>query len=275
MELVHFPATATPDEIAACINEHGYAIIDELAGPEVMDRLQAEVDPYVTRTRFGSNDITGRLTRRTGSLVARSPTARQLIMNMLVNGVVSRCISSPSAFQLSLTEVISLSPGAPAQFIHRDSGPNLAPGYIPQISTLWALTDYTEEMGATLVIPGSHRLPPDMEFTTKDATPAVMNRGSILIYNSNLYHGGGENRSQRVRQAVNVNYVVGWLRQEENQYLSCPPEIARMLPDDLLKLMGYRTLMGFGRVGDWADPLSVVRGETKVLDEQEEFKSLL
>jgi hypothetical protein len=38
---------------------------------------------------------------------------------------------------------------------------------------------------------------------------------------------------------MTFTYSLGWLRQEENQYLSCPPEIAKDLPPALTDLLGY------------------------------------
>lgn len=276
MQLVHLPATATAEEAAACVTANGYVIIDEVASKAQMDRVHSELAPYIEKTRFGQNEATGRCTRRTGSLIARSPTAREMIAQPLVLEVVKRCLSSPQSFQLSLTEVISLAPGAAAQFIHRDGVcSSLADDYEAQISTLWSMTDYTEEMGATRIVPGSHRLASGLKFVVADTVPAVMSRGSILIYSGKLYHGGGENRSQSIRQAMNIDYVAGWLRQEENQYLSCPREIARELPTDLLKLMGYNTHMSFGRVGNWEDPLGLLFDKTVPLDENNLFGELV
>ena len=68
-------------------------------------------------------------------------------------------------------------------------------------------------------------------------------------------HGGGANRSEHVRRALNVDYVLGWLRQEENQYLSCPPAVARTLPRDPQKLAGYTIgASALGYVDDVRDP---------------------
>ena len=61
-------------------------------------------------------------------------------------------------------------------------------------NTLWAMTDYTEEMGATRIVPGSHKLGSDRQFDLKDTVPAEMPRGSVLIYSGELYHGGGGNK---------------------------------------------------------------------------------
>ena len=60
---------------------------------------------------------------------------------------------------------------------------------------------------------------------------------------------------------MNITYAVSWLRQEENQYLSVPPDVARTFPDPLLRLMGYaRGAYALGYVDDLRDPLDVLRG---------------
>ena len=106
---------------------------------------------------------------------------------------------------------------------------------------MWAVTDFTEEMGATRVIVGSHLWEDDpAEVDPALTTGAVMSKGSVLVYTGSIYHGGGANHSDVHRIGINVGYSLGWLRQEENQYLACPPEIARTLPEGLLRLMGYR-----------------------------------
>ena len=94
------------------------------------------------------------------------------------------------------------------------------------------------------------------------AVPVEMRRGSVLFYEGKVLHGGGANVSDGTRQGVNLTYAVGWVRQEENQYLACPPEIARTLDDDLLRVMGYQEgAFALGYVGDQQDPLGALRGE--------------
>ena len=89
---------------------------------------------------------------------------------------------------------------------------------------MWAVTDFTEEMGATRVIVGSHLWEDDRaEADPALTTGAVMSKGSVLVYTGSIYHGGGANLSDVHRIGINVGYSLGWLRQEENQYLACPP----------------------------------------------------
>jgi len=170
-----------------------------------------------------------------------------------------------STFQLHVTKLISIEPGQKAPYVPRDkwafdffSFPN---GYAVTCNTIWAMSDFTEENGGTRVIPGSHRFDDKLQFTEADTEATEMGKGSVLIYTGALYHGGGPNRSDGARHGVNITYCVGWLRQEENQYLSVPPEIARELPDDLLRMLGYAPgAYALGYVDDLRDPIAVLRG---------------
>ena len=98
---------------------------------------------------------------------------------------------------------------------------------------MWAMSDFTEANGATRVIPGSHRwedkLRPDH---VRDGRGGDAEGLGVHLRRS-VYHGGGANRSDAHRLGINVGYTLAWLRQEENQYLACPPEVARELPVEL------------------------------------------
>lgn len=263
MGLIHLPSTATAEEVAACIKENGYAIVDELASSELMDAISSEMAPYVENSLYGLDSFLGLTTKRTGAMIARSPAARELIMNPTVLGAAGIVLEQASSFQLHLTQVISVFPGSPAQKLHQDE---VAWDFFPfpldyeiQCNLLWALTDYTEEMGATRVVPGSHRST-RKKYDISDSLPAEMKRGSALFYTGKIFHGAGENKSDRLRQAINITYAVGWVRQEENQYLSTPLEVAKTLPDDLLKVMGYQLgCFSLGYVRDGEDPMVAIR----------------
>ena len=89
-----------------------------------------------------------------------------------------------------------------------------------------------------------------------------MPSGSLLLYLGTTLHGGGANHSSAPRAGLINTYALGWLRQEENQYLSVTQEIARELPDDLLRLIGYAPgAYALGYVDDLRDPLKVLKRE--------------
>jgi ectoine hydroxylase-related dioxygenase (phytanoyl-CoA dioxygenase family) len=103
-----------------------------------------------------------------------------------------------------------------------------------------------------------------LKFKTEDTIAAEMSKGSVLLYSGSVYHGGGANQSSATRVGLNITYNVSWLRQEENQYLSVPLAIARTLPVELLRLIGYqRGAYALGYVDDLRDPIEVVRPDLK------------
>jgi ectoine hydroxylase-related dioxygenase (phytanoyl-CoA dioxygenase family) len=266
MSVRHLPATTTGAEVAAVLDENGCLIVDELAGAAQLDRVQHELAPFLEATPFGPDRFSGHRTRRTGGLIARSPAARELVMHPLVLDAARAHLAESTNIQLHLTQVIAIGPDEPAQPVHRDQWAfdffPFPTGYAVQCNTLWAMTDFTETNGATRVIPGSHLVEDKQRFEEADTEPAEMRRGSVLFYTGALYHGGGANHSAEMRIGVNITYVRAWLRQEENQYLSVPPDIARTLDDDLLRLMGYaRGAYALGYVDDLRDPLAVLRGD--------------
>jgi ectoine hydroxylase-related dioxygenase (phytanoyl-CoA dioxygenase family) len=221
------------------------------------------MQPHIDATAKGPDDFSGHNTTRTGALVARSPAARELVMHPLAIGTSRVVLGHATTFQLHLTQIIAIGPGEPAQVVHRDQwGFDFFPfpkGFEVQCNTIWALDDFTEENGATRVIPGSHLYDDKLRFENADTVPAEMSRGSVVFYTGAVYHGGGANRSQGVRRGINITYNLSWLRQEENQYLSCPIEVARGLPKNLLRLMGYaRGAYALGYIDDARDPIEAV-----------------
>lgn len=262
MKLQHLPNTATVEEANEVMREHGHVIIDNLAPLSVMDQVLADLEPFTPTAQETDEEWGGNYAHRIGKLIARSPTGRDLVMNPLVLGVVKNVLSCASTFQLCTTELISLNPGAPAQILHTDEllyDDFVFPDdCVACCNTLWAVTDFTDENGATRVVPGSHALPAT-KYTIEETVPAEMSRGSVLIFSGKLWHAGGNNRSTKVRRAQAINYSLGWLRQGENQYLACPPDVARTLPKDLLKVMGYQVgKYGLGHVGAQSDPLQTL-----------------
>ena len=170
-------------------------------------------------------------------------------------------------YQLHLGQVIRIRPGQKAQAIHRDRwawGTHLA-HLEPQLNTIWALTDFTQANGATVVVPGSVTWPDERRPEPHEIAYAEMKKGSLLLYTGSVFHGGGANSSGGDRIGLNITYGLGWLRQEENQYLACPPEIARDLSPELRRLIGYA--MGSYALGYFTPPLAPGEGPELVSPE--------
>lgn len=274
--LQHLAADTRIDDIMAVLDRDGALILDDLMTPQQVDALQTELRPYVEATEPGRDIFTGFKTTRTGALVARSPLCRTIVLDPRVRAICDRVLlPNCQRYQLHLTQVIRIMPDQPAQSIHRDRwawGSHLR-GVEPQLNTIWALTDFTEENGATQVIPGSTDWADERVAEPQEIGRATMRRGSVLIYTGSVFHGGGANTSEADRWGLNITYALGWLRQEENQYLSCPPDIARTLAPELQDLIGYS--MGSYALGYYTPPLPPGEGPEVVPPEYALGRELL
>jgi ectoine hydroxylase-related dioxygenase (phytanoyl-CoA dioxygenase family) len=235
---VDLPANAVADALL----EDGYVIVERLA-PDLTDRALAELNADIAAAPTGHTDFLGDRTKRLGSLLRRSAAAREMAVHPVVMALADIVLQPHCArYQLNYSGIMHLLPGAKAQELHRDG--DLYPFRHPcppvLMPTMWALTDFTADNGATSVVPGSHRWAEDRDPTADEIVAAVMPAGSLLVYLGGTIHGGGANVSHSLlRTGLAFQYSLAWLRQEENQYLANPPEIARTYPERLQRLIGY------------------------------------
>ncbi len=258
-QLQTFTPDASPDEVLSAFASDGAAIISDLLSPDDRAAISSQLAPWLEATPTGLDDFTGRQTQRTGALVARSEACRDLVMHPLIVDLANQFLRPfCERIQLHLTQIINIGPTQGTQPLHRDRlawGGFIPREIEPQFNTIWALTDFTEENGATRVVPGSVAWEDGQRASESDTTQAVMTAGSVLLYSGSVIHGGGENRTGQDRTGINITYCLGWLRTEENQYLSCPPEIAKDLEPDLQDMLGYT--QGSYALGYFSDPLAV------------------
>lgn len=250
------------EAILEALRRDGAAIIADLAAPDALAQLNAELRPFAAGTPMSADDFGGRKTQRTGALVARCPASRGFVMHELVVALAKAFLGPfASRIILHLTQSIQINPGQGRQPLHRDRlawGGYLPSEIEPQFNTLWALTDFSALNGATRVAPGSQAWDARRRAGPGEVHPAEMRAGSVLLYTGSVLHGGGENRSSAPRIGLNITYCLGWLRQEENQYLSCPPRIARTLPPALQEMLGYT--QGEYALGYYSEPESAAGG---------------
>ena len=244
-------ADVTASELLDAMKSEHAVVVENLLPGQHVAAILSELQPFIDGTQPIEDDFVGRSTTRTGALVTRSPTARRAVVDPLVLDVASDFLAPfASNFQLNLTQIMRILPGEKAQGLHRDRylwSRSLAKEIEPMFNSMWALTDFTEENGATRVVSGSQHWDWDQSLEDSESTPAEMPAGSVLLYSGSIVHGGGANRSTAPRIGMSITYLLSWLRQEENQYLSCPPEIARELDPKLQELLGYT--IGNGSLG--------------------------
>ena len=241
LESNRVPADTNPDAIAELVEQDGYAVVEALA-PDVVRQARDDLTPHIDAAPWGHTPFLGSRTKRVPGLVAKSRAVQQLSIHPLVLDVADRLLLPRCArYQLNFSGVMHLAPGAGAQGLHRDGSfyPFAQPYPTVIMPTMWAASDFTAENGGTQIVPGSHLWDSDRDPLESEITSAEMPAGSVLLYTSGVLHGGGENRSDGNRTGIALQYALAWLRQEENQYLANPPEVAREFPEQLQRLVGY------------------------------------
>lgn len=228
------------------LDRDGFTIIPGALEPDLVDALRARLTRLERETdaRPAGNTFEGAHTVRVYNLLAYgAPFDRVAILPdvlPLVEQVLGReCL-------VSTFTSMAIDPGEHAQPIHADDMAIPLPKPRPPLvcSALFALDDFTAANGATRVVPGSH-LRPSPDFGAEcETVPAEMARGSALIFHGGLWHGGGANTTGARRTGIAVNYCAGFIRQQENQMLGVPTEIARGYPPRLQELLGYGAYRG-------------------------------
>ena len=242
-EIKHVSIETPIETILEILDEDAGVIIDNFLSDQNLESIKNDLKPYLNVTRNGQDEFTGFETKRVGALMARSKTCQDLALDPLINQMAESFLGPHcESYQLHFTSAIQIGPGESSQILHRDRG--VWGGYIPrkietQFSTVWAINDFTKENGATQVVPGSHKWHKDREPLPEEIAYAEMKAGSVFIYTGSVLHGGGTNVTEQPRLGVFLHYAPSWLRQEENQYLSCPPEVAKDFSPELRSLIGY------------------------------------
>jgi ectoine hydroxylase-related dioxygenase (phytanoyl-CoA dioxygenase family) len=246
------------------IARDGYTVIPDAFDAALADALLADLVrlEHATGEGPGKNVFEGLRTVRIYNLLARGEIYARVPVHEavlpIVEGVLDRgCLVS------SLSS-IAIGPGESAQPIHADD--MLIPLPKPHVpivcNTMWALTDFTAENGATRIVPGTHQADrsPQLGEEHPGAVAAEMARGSILVFNGSVWHGGGANRTGARRVGIAMNYCAGWIRQQENQQLGVPIDVARGFSPRLRKMVGYGIYRGLLGHVDKCSPVDLLDG---------------
>ena len=249
-QLKRLPPDCAADDIVELLHRDGALIVERHADPATIQRVRSEMRPWVETVPPGRDAFVGYKTARVGAVISRSRSSHELALDPMLNEAC-KAFLAPHAdgYQLHLTQVTNIGPGEGEQPLHRDRG--VWNGRVPrsvetQFSTIWALTDFTADNGATRVVPGSHLWDDDREPLPQEITWAEMEATSVLVYSGSVIHGGGRNQTDQPREGLLLHNTLNWLRQEENQYLSCPPHIAQHFSPEMRALLGYQSCYAMG-----------------------------
>lgn len=244
--LEQFPADARPEDVIAALEQDGAAVLEGLLLPERVDELvgdfQHHLDavPWCNTEANDHEEFFGQRTKRLHGLAARSKHFGELIVDARLIALAERFLLPHARdLRLSTGELMALGAGESDQALHRDADswyhmPRPRPDVL--FSANVALTEFRADNGATVVVPGSHRWPPDRQAREEEKVRAAMPRGAALLYSGDVLHGGGSNQTDELRIGLYIGYLVSWLRPIENHSLTSGLDAIQSAPERARRL---------------------------------------
>nr|WP_218680938.1 phytanoyl-CoA dioxygenase family protein [Rhodococcus qingshengii] len=260
------PNSMSLSDIGEIIARDGGVIVSEFFSQGEVERLNADIEQPLADLHFGStnavehaDDFHGARTKRLTNLISLSRAFREewITNERILDWVDATLGPSSDTYWLTTAQVIEIHPGQKAQVLHRDAENypminNLGPtAPVVQINALVALTEYTSEMGATRVIPGSNRWADySVPGNPDDTIAAEMEPGSALLTDGKVIHGGGANTTKdKARRGMAFSFNSGFLVPEEAYPFMVPLEVAKSLPPRVQSLIGFRSFHNEGHGG--------------------------
>ena len=254
MTVTRFDAKeATVDGVLKAMHTEGYCIVENMLTKKRVKETKAELLDILGYTPKGRNDFEGYSTQRIYALFAKTRMFDEWAIHPLLLGVLDQILGY---YQLSAPVGIYIGPGERAQGLHKDQSVYPLPSdFRPVVvNTMWAFDDFTKENGATRLIPKSHKWVDRVPTGKEKFVYAEMPAGSVMFYPGNAWHSGGANATNKPRLGVILEYVVAWLRAQENHILAVPRETVAELPERLQELLGYNIFPPFLGYVDGRNP---------------------
>jgi ectoine hydroxylase-related dioxygenase (phytanoyl-CoA dioxygenase family) len=190
----------------------------------------------------------GAANQRVWNLLNKGKVFHDFTMNATALELV-RHLLGPDLLLFSMTANIACR-GGTAQNIHGDQ--LFAPADTTQsllANCLWMLDAFTEDNGATRVVPRSHnarRWPmPDEQI---DTVPATGPAGTLMVWDGRLWHGTGANTTDSPRHGLLAAFCRPFIRPQENHTVSIAPQILAQCSAEMLTLLGFSPWRGLGMI---------------------------
>jgi len=242
-------------KVVSEIQDKGFCVVEEFLDPQLVQSIREAFNQYVPITEMRAiGTDTGR-TWRAHNLLAKTRAADDVFLDPRLRAIVDGVIGRYN--QINVTTLFNTLPGETKQFLHQDDGlwpiPRPHPPFL--CNALFAFDDFTKANGATHLVPYSHRWNGQVDQSV-ESIQVEMKSGSVVFWESGMWHAGGANVTQdEERMGFFISHQVSYLRPQEIQLLSIPPEVVKDMPRKLQRLVGYHP---FGLGVDGRDPIDVL-----------------
>jgi ectoine hydroxylase-related dioxygenase (phytanoyl-CoA dioxygenase family) len=235
---------------AASLREQGCCVVERVLDDGLIEQVRAAM--YRARDGIHAEVGQARLARAGELGVLRlmlrfDPVFFRLLALPEVLAVVDATVSPTAVLHLQNGFILPSMPASstPRVFqnsFHRDF-PRHLNGYVASINTFFAIDAFTRANGATLVVPGSHQrdAAPDPGQIEREAFPVECDAGSMLVFDSTLWHAAGANTSGRDRLAINQQFTRSWIKQQIDYVRALGTEEVLRQPARVQQLLGFYT----------------------------------
>jgi ectoine hydroxylase-related dioxygenase (phytanoyl-CoA dioxygenase family) len=228
----------------------GYAIVEGVLS-----------EPFLTRTRDAMYRCQAAIARDVGDdRLARAGELGVLRLMMKYEPCLLEFLAIPQVLAVvdatvSHTAILHLQngfifpscehPGARGRFqssYHQDF-PRVLGGYLASMNVLFAIDEFTETNGATWVIPGTHQcdVVPSAEARESRGVCLTCPAGSMIVFDSTLWHAAGRNVSGCDRLAINHQFTRSFIKQQIDYVRALGDDVVTGLPPRTQQLLGWYT----------------------------------
>lgn len=228
--------------------EQGFAVVPAVFSSTEIENMRAAIEEVFAHEK-GALAGHGAHVRFSVNLTNKHAVFRETVQHPVLLELMADLLGDD--FILGSLHTRSTYPGAPEQALHRDWMLDRRIPFPTHVNSMWMLDDFTEENGATRIVPGSHLWPGEPE--TGRAYPAVHatgRAGSIAVFDSRVYHGGGANRSVGQRRGLTGFFCRSWVKPQEDHTRSIAPALLAEASPLLIRLWGFHAQVPWEEAGE-------------------------
>jgi len=232
------------EDFTRAITEYGWVVFENALSSDFVDEIHKDlVEAYYTRRQIQvENGIAINMEGTLHHLIDRKGFSLTFLKHMYCDEEMKHFLQGNYIIN-AMGGVLNSKGNKPyVQNIHRDIRSFMGDVKL-MVQMVVMLDDFTEDNGATYLLTGSHKydIKPDPETFYAKADRATGKKGSIILFDSNLWHAAGVNQTEQPRRALTMSFTRPFMKQQLDYPRSLGYEYGELFDDNLRQVLGYRS----------------------------------